>query len=382
MSELNLAIDLGTTNIEILLFDVASNKTIGRKSFHNRQSLYGMDVINRINACTKNNDNIPKLKKLACNDIYDNLNEIICKYNESNAEEVYLGDIKYAVFSGNTTMISILLEHDISTLGFSPYKHILSKSKIVNSRYIFGDDTKLNCDCLMLGCMSAFVGGDIISGCVYLEKICKEFDDKHISLFLDLGTNGEMVLNNKGKLSVTSAACGPAFESSFVKCNAFGSSLLDAICMGLKLGKIDTYGILKEEYIDSGLNIMNIKINQDILRQILLAKAAIATGIYFLCKKAFVSYEDIDKLYISGGFGFNLNMESASLLGLIPDTLCKKAYVYDNTSLFGAKSICLDKDLINKLTVYDDNSSIDVLLLANMDNYQEKLVEYMKFTQI
>ncbi len=371
---IKIAIDVGTTNIDMAFFDSDINEVIFEKGFHNRQSLYGSDVINRINTVKRDKSFIGKLKALALEDISNAIDEFKDKY------EYNYSDIDAFCLSGNTTMISILLEYDISDMGENPYPTILKKSISVNSEYIFGEDCKFDCEVLLTGCVSAFIGGDILSGLVFLDEDKNAFlDDSSVNLLIDLGTNGEMVLNNKGKLLAASAACGPAFEASLKRQGVYGASAVDAVSLLISSGKLSENGSLKDEYIENGVSINNIHITSDIVREILLAKAAISSCIENLYKKACINYEDTDKVYISGGFGSYLNIDSAIKLGIIPKAFKDKTVMSGNTSLKGALEILKNKDLIKKADSLREET--EVLILADEEGYNESLINNMFYKE-
>ena len=390
---IKIAVDVGTTNIDMAFYDSDKNIIIFEKSFHNRQSLYGRDVINRINTVKRDRSFIVKLKELAVSDLLAAIDTEVAdnKFKYSDIDKICL--------SGNTTMISILLEYDISGMGESPYPTVLKKSVVTNAYKIFGNNIKFNCDVLLTGCVSAFIGGDILSGYNYLSNIHKAgfnlntyysisestdsegvyLDDKYNCLFIDLGTNGEMILNHKGCLSASSAACGPAFEASLKKQNVYGSSALDALSLLLVTGRMSDSGILKDDYMENGININNIHITQDIIREILLAKAAIASCMETLLKYAHMSFEDIDKVYIAGGFGSYLNIDNAIRLGLIPKAFKNKTGICGNTSLNGALLILKEKSMLEKLDRLSDE--INVVSLTESEKYNECLINNMFFKE-
>ena len=347
---IKIAIDVGTTNIDMAFFDSDKNEVIFEKGFHNRQSLYGSDVINRINTVKRDKSFIGKLKALALEDISNAIDEFKDKY------EYNYSDIDAFCLSGNTTMISILLEYDISDMGENPYPTILKKSFSVNSEDIFGEDCKFDCEVLLTGCVSAFIGGDILSGLVFLDEDKNAFlDDSSVNLLIDLGTNGEMVLNNKGKLLAASAACGPAFEASLKRQGVYGASAVDAVSLLISSGKLSENGSLKDEYIENGVSIKN------------------------LYKKACINYEDTDKVYISGGFGSYLNIDSAIKLGIIPKAFKDKTVMSGNTSLKGALEILKNKDLIKKADSLREET--EVLILADEEGYNESLINNMFYKE-
>ena len=369
-----IAVDVGTTNIDMAFLNTDKDCDFFQKSFHNRQSLYGSDVINRINTVKRDKAFIAKLKELAISDILSTIYEYLSVNNCSE------NDITKLCLSGNTTMISLLLEYDISKMGESPYPTVLDKSVVKKSRELFGKECKFDCDVILTGCVSAFIGGDILSGLIFLDKFNSFLDKTKVNLLVDLGTNGEMVLNNKGKLLAASAACGPAFEASLKIQGVYGASGISALIALINSGKLSKDGCLSDEYIENGIRVHNILITSEIIREILLAKAAIASCIESLYKKAGIDYEMTDNVFISGGFGSFLKIDDAVMLGIIPKAFSDKAHQTGNTSLTGAEQILIDDKLIKKADLLSEQ--IEVLLLADEDGYNESLINNMFFKEI
>ena len=370
---IKIAVDVGTTNIDMAFFDSTKERVVCEKGFHNRQSLYGSDVINRINTIKRDRSFVAKLKALAWEDIVSAIDDFIKEYDYS------YNDIDNVCLSGNTTMISILLEYDISNMGESPYPVLLNKSIKIDSTSVFGEDCKLNCEIIFTGCVSAFIGGDILSGLVYLDKEHSFLDSSAVNLLVDLGTNGEMVLNCRGRLISASSACGPAFEACLKKQGVYGSSALDAVSLLISSGKLYENGCLMDEYLENGVYINDIHITSDIIREILLAKAAISSCIENLFKKAQIDYPDTDKVFISGGFGNYLNIDNAIRLGIIPKAFKNKTIVSGNTSLKGALELLKDSSLVNKMDFLKEK--IEVILLADEEGYDESLISNMYFKE-
>lgn len=374
MKDVRLAVDLGTTTIDMCLVDELG-QIISQRNIKNRQSLYGSDVINRILTTVRDAKYIQIMKEIVVEDIVSNLMSML--YDSGFSDEA----IKYVVICGNTTMISILLEYDMSTMGQSPFETKLKQSVCAEFKDIFGEKLNINCPVILSGCVSAFIGGDIISGMLYLSKEYNSFGVNDNSLLIDLGTNGEMVFNNHGKLLATSAACGPAFEGSLKKKGIYGSTLIDAISLGIKSGNISREGILSDKYIDNGINISNILIDSELLRDIMSAKAAIRTGIDFLIRESKIDYHEIDNVYVAGGFGKYLNINNAIDIGLLPSCLSDKIKVVGNTSLFGAIMLLRDNTLINEFDTYTKDKVL-VLQLANEAGYQNCIIDNMCFKRM
>lgn len=368
MSRIGYAVDLGTTTIDTCLFDTETKQIIVKASCKNRQSLYGSDVLNRILNVTRKPSLEKTLKALAMDDIEKMLTDMLSKTKFS------VKDLTGICICGNTTMISILLEYDIESLGRYPFTAKLSGNVEMDSKSLF-NLPDLSCKVLLSGCASAFIGGDILSGVVYLSGKYS-FGTNSTDMLIDMGTNGEMVLVRDSSYYTASAACGPAFEGCLRKQNVYGSSAIDAIAMGVKTGKISNDGVIAEPYFESGIDIMNVHIDMDILRRFMLAKAAIRAGIETLGDAFGVSLDKIDNVYIAGGFGFYLNLDNAVRIGLLPEEFKGRINVVGNTSLLGAIDM-LASNISAEKTDNLTKTDITLVSLAESELYKERLIEHM-----
>lgn len=375
MKKVKFAVDLGTTTIDTCLIDGADGRRLAERSFRNRQALYGSDVINRIMTVSRDKSYLVILKDMVCRDLQDVLDEMLCRCGE-NAEAVDM-----ICICGNTTMVSILLGYDIEPLGRFPFETELSGNTTKASDDFFSLEG-LSCPVLLSGCASAFIGGDILAGIVYLNaKQTGGFGiGNDTKLLLDLGTNGEMVLYAKGQYYAASTACGPAFEGCMRRQNVAGSSVIDVISLAVRANRISRDGVIREPYFEKGLDIQGIHIDMDILRQIMLAKAAICAGITCLAEAAEISLTEIKSVYLAGGFGFYLNTENAVEIGLLPSCLLNCITVVGNTSLGGAVCMLTAEEAaeeVNRLS----GGMIQVLSLAVLPSYQQQLVDNMNLAR-
>ncbi len=370
INEIKIAVDLGTTSVEVAIINY-NGDIIDSCNFKNPQSLYGKDVITRINTAIRDKSFIKIMKDLLIASLKDNIRKLI------SANKLNITSVSKICVSGNTTMISILLQYDLDELGSYPFKHKLEKSIIINSKDLFDNDFSLECPVILSGCSTAFIGGDVLAGLYYIEEE-HDVKDSDTYLFLDLGTNGEMILYKEGNYYSTSCACGPAFEASSRCENVYGSTLIDAIAMGIKAGKISKDGILEDTFLKSGLDIMGVHISADILREILLAKAAIKTSIELLIRESNTEISDISGVYIAGGFGFYLNIDNASYIGLIPDYLKAIVKIVGNTCLKGTIKYLSSSCTTNPIDYYIDKD-IKLIQMSNLPDYQELLINNMNF---
>ena len=272
-------------------------------------------------------------------------------------------------------MMHILQEIPLTSLGRFPFatgnvEEVNLKGKefflkeALKSKY---HDTKI----LLSPCSSAYIGGDVLVGAV-----SEGFDlTEEISLFLDLGTNGEMILGKKGTFFSASTAAGPAFEGSFRTQHIHGTRLIDFLVQARKQKWLDEYGNICERFFEKGIPFgVGTYVTQDVIRSIQLAKSAIYAGITLLCKSYNITPADIKNVYIAGGFGFYLNISSAVSIKMLPPELEHKVQVVGNSSLTGMKEY-MTKELQERMKEFRE--SIRNIELANMEEFQECYIKYL-----
>lgn len=374
------AVDIGTTTIAVKVFDLSNGEELGTACAINPQTSVSADVMGRIEAALKGE--LSLLKSL----VADKVKELIIKANPDKKIPDNL------VITGNTTMLYLLC-------GLNPQS--LAKAPFIADN-LFGNDTKLfDAKCYLPPCMNAFVGADIT--CAVLASEMCEKDE--ISLLCDIGTNGEIALFKDGKLYVTSTAAGPAFEGAGISCGCSsidgaidkvsaigtnisihtinektavgvcGSGLIDAVATGLELGLIEETGAMEDEL---GLSPLVALKPQDI-RAVQLAKAAIAAGIKTLLQLSDTRENEIAKLYIAGGFGSHLNIESAARIGLIPKGLANRTVILGNASLSGAAQALMSTD--KRVRLDKIASSSQHINLGGNPKFNENYIEEMLFPE-
>jgi len=349
-----IAADIGTTTIAISLIKLSDGSTVINYAAINKQRVYGANVISRIQA--SNEGKKDQLRNLVRSDLTAGFGEVITQAGIRKER------VKKIVIAGNTTMGHILLGFSCESLGVYPYTPV--DIDLIETEYskLFDSDY-LDVPVIIMPGISTFVGGDIVAGLL----VC-DFDKKERpSLFIDIGTNGEMALGNKDRILVCSTAAGPAFEGGNIsygvgsvkgaicsavleegklKFNTIGSKPPIGICGTgiieitselLKAGIIDETGVLKEPFFDTGYTVYeDIKFTQKDIREVQLAKSAIRAGIETLIVRYGISYDDIETVYLAGGFGYRINIEKAVNIGLIPQELSGKVIAIGNSSLAGA----------------------------------------------
>ncbi len=373
-----LALDIGTTTLALALVSLDNNKIIKVITRTNPQRRYGADVMTRIDYCRKNS--VYPLQSI----LIDEINEMIKDFDIKKSVTMYV--------AGNTTMLHIFFGVDPSSIGVSPYTPTFLESKRVK-----GIELNINAqEVISLPSISAFVGADLVAG-----MNCIEVPNENYNLLIDLGTNAEVVLYSKDKVVCTAAAAGPCFEGANITCgmsavdgavSSFkienshpitetigngevkgicGTGLVDMIAELVKLGKIDETGFMEcEEYRVTD----KVFLNQKDIRQFQLAKSAVYSAIITLMKIANITYDQIENMYISGGFSAKINVENACCVGLLPQALKEKCKAINNSSLLGTVKYILEQ---NDLSEYIKNTEY-VDLSANA-TFMDLFIENMEF---
>lgn len=350
------AIDIGTTTIALKLYDLRTGDYLAGTARRNPQTAVAADVMSRIGAALEGG--LLKLQRMAEETIKELLGTAL---QEAGLPE---SSVKSLVITGNTAMLYLLTDRNPLSLSRAPFE----------ADHLFGGWADiLDCKAYLPPCMNAFVGADIT--CAVLSSgMCEK---KDTALLADVGTNGEIALWKNGVLYVASTAAGPAFEGAGIHmgCASIqgavdsvwaeegklqvhvigntkpvgvcGSGLIDAVAALLDLKMIEDTGAVSESrlYLTEGVYL----IPSDI-RNVQLAKAAIAAGIRTLMHEACVKPEEITALYLAGGFGSHLNAASATRIGLIRNDLAGKLKVIGNAALTGAASLLLDTDKLTALS--------------------------------
>ena len=341
-----LGIDIGTTNIEFALTDISSND-ISLNVMPNPLSKYGLDVMTRISKA--NDGKLDEMSTLLRLFLHDKISEIV----DVNT----LTQIRIAA---NTTMVHILMNYDCTNLGAFPFSPVHIEKIHSSSKELNICDTDI--PVYITPGLSAFVGGDIVSGLSIVDSCC---DDHY--LFIDLGTNAEMVLVDNNIAYITSAAAGPAFETCSY---GHATDAIDGLVNMLDNDIIDETGLLCDEYFDLGYDCNNMHFSQKKIRDFQMAKSAIRTGIELLIKESGVSTDTLS-IYIAGTFGANLNVANAIRLKMLPDWFMGRTKALGNTSLAGTLNTKNENPIFNK--------KIREIVLANLPDFNDCYIENMNF---
>lgn len=310
-----IAADIGTTTVVLQLRRILNGAVEDTFACENPQRIYGADVLSRLEAAED-----AAIREKMQQAVEKVLGEGIGQFKKHLLETGDTEEIRGMAVAANTTMTHLLLGYDVSGLGsypFTPYNLNEVRTKLCGL------------DCVVLPGISAFLGGDITAGI----KVLSMDKRRELSLLIDLGTNGEMVLGNKNGLLATSVAAGPAFEGGAY----FGTDLMSCAARLLAEGKLDETGLLADPYFETGIMVDGVQVTQKDIRSLQLAKAAVSAGIQILSKKyGLREVSRIDRVFLAGGMGYYLDKKAAVDIGLIPGCLEKKTFTAGNTSLEGA----------------------------------------------
>ena len=364
-----LAIDIGTTTIAVSILDLAHGIELYTATGENRQRLLGEDVLARIQHASEGGTE--ELRSL----VLDSMNDLIdvCLDRRCDPKSV-----RSVYVSGNTAMIHLFLGVDPTPIREEPYEPVVREAEIS------GKDSGLDVDpdarVICMPSVSAYVGGDVTSDIIAAAMDISETN----SIMIDVGTNGEVALGNREMMIVCSSSAGPAFEGGSIRSGMLaregaidsisivnneirytviagkepkgicGSGLIDLIAELFKAGWIDKKGYFTEkanteteEDNGAGTKLLRITgdvvITQEDINTILLTKASIFSSIRSLLKNVGMDITEIGNIYVAGGFGNFMNIESAISIGLFPD-VPRERYVYlGNASLAGAKYALLSE---------------------------------------
>jgi uncharacterized 2Fe-2S/4Fe-4S cluster protein (DUF4445 family) len=380
-----VAVDLGTTTVVAHLMDLTNATTVDTEATYNSQINFGEDYIRRI-IYAEDNDAFDEMQNRIVHDVNDLIVTLVSR------QKIDLQDITAVICAGNTAMAHFLLNLDprrirrepyVASAGFIPPIRAAEVGIQINKRGL------LYC----LPGVAAYIGSDIVAG-VLTTRI---YTKKGISLFVDIGTNGEVVLGNRDWLACASSSAGPAFEGSGVRhgmraqagaiekldilsdgsieyktignkhpVGICGSGLLDILAELFINGIIDRTGRfitngqpslsraksrgLKEgdegiefQIVEADNGHQEIVITQADINNLIRSKAGVFAAIRVLMESTQTKTEDLKAVYLAGGFGNFLNVRQAVTIGMLPDVAPEKIQFVGNTSIAGAKTVILSR---------------------------------------
>ena len=379
------AVDIGTTTLALRLFDLSSGQCLGVSSMANPQIAVAADVIGRIGAAM--DGRLEALRGMVVSAI-----ETLTAQAAAQAG-IAPADVRTMTITGNTTMLYLLTGRNPEALSHAPFE----------ADCLFDETISLGSRSAYLPpCLHAFVGADITCA-VLASGMCEKAET---ALLCDVGTNGEIALWKDGVLYVSSTAAGPAFEGAGITCGCgsvpgaidsvhvrdgalevttirnapatglCGSGLVDAVACLLELEWLDETGALDDDEVTLAGDVL---LTQADVRAVQLAKAAIAAGIDCLLHTAGVQAQEVQQVYIAGGFGSHLNLSNAARIGLLPQALIDRTKVIGNAALDGAAMTLLRGECARQQRQIAQNA-VHVDLGGNA-LFNEQYVENMFFPE-
>jgi uncharacterized 2Fe-2S/4Fe-4S cluster protein (DUF4445 family) len=405
-----VAVDIGTTTMAGTLVDLRTREVRAAVTALNPQRVYGADVMSRVTAARQGASD--SLRRLVRGEV-----EAMVLGLTSGAG---LADRSTEIaLVGNTTMVGLFLGKDVSPLAHAPYGGAFTDEIVVSAT-----------ECGMPGLMatrvyvppaiSAFVGSDVVAG-----LIANDLDAREVTtLFMDLGTNAEMVLLAGEVTLAASAAAGPALEGASIErgmgaadgaiervslagsvlelgvigaarpLGICGSGLLDLVATLLRAGVLDSSGVLRGNVrtplaqavrerhdmrvfvVDEGADIV---LTQRDVRHVQLALAAVRVGIELLLEQAALPIGDLREVVIGGGFGLHVDAQNLARLGVIPELWVDRVRFVGNAALAGAEMLLADSDARDRARVLPD--TVKVLDLGAHATFQERFIRSLALGQ-
>lgn len=410
-----LALDVGSTSLWAGLIDLEKGEVAAVSSQPNMQRVYGADIISRVSYCLEHPNGLDELHQVLINNINAMIEDLLDRAGAS-AEDIY-----ETVVVGNPVMMHFFL--GLPTAGFAshPYQGLFVDELTVAPASI---NLQVNSSgrVIVLPQVNGFVGADTISCLLNIADW-----DKASFILLDIGTNGEVVVGNNGRLWAASAAAGPALEGGHIRCGMraaegaidrvtfseedgwhyrvigggyprglCGSGVIDLTAALLKSGWIDRYGTIIDKGEDLTIAIQKgsdgaelvlrdpngnwpapIIFSQEDIRQVQVAKAALRTAVDLLMEKAGLTADRIQHIYLAGAFGNFLDPANLVALGLLPQVKLDIIRPVGNAAASGAAAALLST--AKRQEASRIQACINYVELANLDNFQTRFIEQMNF---
>ena len=418
-----VAFDIGTTTVVGYLLHGGNGEVYGVASMMNPQHQFGADVISRSNYVLENGGE--KMREV----IVKALNQMIGQLCKEAG--ITRDDVLQVSIVGNTCMHHLFLGISPQSLVLAPYVPAVKEGMIRRPEEV-GIDISADGDVLILPNIAGFVGADTV-GCM----LAVAFDElEPMTLMIDIGTNGELVMGNKNKMVTTSTAAGPAFEGAKIECGMrgskgaisklevadghiristvedakavgiCGSGLIDVLAFMIRHGIVDTYGgfmdvdeledpvaiaeswrmqekdgqpvyvLVKAEDTANG---SMIYLSQKDIREVQLAKGAIAAGIEIMAEKLGITSDQIDQVFLAGAFGNYMDEKNACEIGLIPYALIDRIRPIGNAAGEGSKLACMNRGQFDYACRMAEKA--EFIELATEPQFQDVFVDQLEFAR-
>lgn len=414
-----IAVDIGTTTVVAKLINMIDGQCLATEAVHNPQSRYGDDVISRI-SYAHNEEKLAELHGVII-DCVNDLTSKLCNKITVDAKFIY-----EMCVVGNTTMNHIFLKLPVAQLGQAPYKAFSLEAHDVSAGQLHLEMNPAG-NIHTVENIAGFVGSDTIAVALAVDIDSAE----EMTLVVDIGTNGELVLGTKDKLYAASCAAGPALEGARITCGSraaegaieavvvneddidlevigncparsiCGSGLIDAVAVLLELGIIDLTGRFVEPanlkgkvspailsriceqqgepaFVLSESGIAGkIFLRQKDIRETQLAKAAIRAGIKLLQNRIGLEDDDIERILLAGAFGNYIRKESALRIGLLPDVPLERIVFVGNAASSGARMALVSQQYRDKAR--ELAKKIEYIEIAHEPEFQDVFADSILF---
>ena len=406
-----VAVDIGSTTVVASLLDLTDGSRLGSISALNPQATHAQDVLSRV-TLGSSEEGLALLHREISSEI-DRMIGVLTQEARIPRRRVY-----EVVLAGNTCMIHLAAKVSPEPLGRFPYTPSIAGALHLPAAQL-GISIAKNGIVYFPPVVSGFVGADITAGILATDLV----KSTGTTLFVDIGTNGEMVLAHEGSLQATSTAAGPAFEGMNIACGMraargaiervsidggdvevrtigeappaglCGCGLLDAVAALVTSGVIESSGRFtrKRDLLPEGLRARfseregkvvfhltpDVYLSQGDIRQVQLAKGAVRAGIDILLSRNGLSGEDVDRALIAGSFGYHLTVKSLVDIGLFPRAFDGKVEYVGNTSRTGAEALLVNSPSRQELAATVED--VDAVELATDEGFTQAFVAAMAF---
>jgi uncharacterized 2Fe-2S/4Fe-4S cluster protein (DUF4445 family) len=415
------AVDVGTTTVVVLLVDLTTGKVLSRAGAFNEQIRFGDNVVTRIEAA-HHPGNLAAMQRAI---VMETIQPLLLRAGARAGRS--LARIAGGAVAGNTTMLHLLVGEDPTPLGIAPFT-----PRFIKGRRVMASELKLAADGLapetpvqLLPGIAAYIGADITAG-IFASGM--GFDPVP-SLLVDIGTNGEIVLQSGGKLTACATAAGPAFEGCGLRCgirahagavsdlrltlNPFhleiktignipparanglcGSAYVDFLATARSCGLLGMTGRfqpaawesvpVQNRLTDNGERALRLteangagalRVSEADVARLLQAKAAIGAGVEILLETARTRAADLGRVYLAGGFGMHLDVAHAIAIGLLPGIRKEQVRVVGNTALAGALLALVDRTTLDEME--NLRAHVKVIELNLADNFEDRYIGHL-----
>lgn len=403
---LGAAVDVGTTSLSLSLFDLERGELLGRSSGLNPQTAYGGDVVTRMAYCRREPDGLSTLRS----EVTQKLGSML---DDALGQDYCREDVCLVSVAANTTMLHILAGVQPASLGLVPFRPIF-----LNSLILTGEQSDLSIHprgrVILLPGASAYIGADIVAGLAAIDYRSLG----RVTLFIDMGTNGEIVLI-QGPDRITSASCamGPALEGMNISCGCravpgaidsfsldddhvprfttieglrpvgiCGSAMIDLVASLCEAELILPGGAfnpkadkrLATRVRENCYHITdNVFLSQSDVRQVQLAKGALMAGVMTVLEEACITFGDVEQIHVAGAFGYHLNPDNLIRIGLFPQECRGIVSFVGNSSLTGASLALLNSDMMSEIEKIPAN--LKVVELSSHPEFSRRFLSNLSF---